>query len=75
MWITEEFGSGYKLMCGIGQVLGFYKTKEEAVAARDAIRAKENGDDFFDEDALWEQHVHDKHVDQEDRMGVPEDQR
>lgn len=32
-------------------------------------------DDYFNEDALWEQHVHDKHVAQEDRMGVPEDQR
>lgn len=32
-------------------------------------------DGYINDDALWEQHVHDKHVDQENRMGVPEDQR
>lgn len=36
---------------------------------------RKNCEPYIDDDALWEQHVHDKHVAQEDAMGVPEDQR
>ncbi len=41
MWITEDFGTRFKLMAGIGQVLGFYETYEQAKEARAAINKKE----------------------------------
>jgi len=34
MWITEDFGTRFKLMAGVGQVLGFYDTYEQAKEAR-----------------------------------------
>lgn len=37
MWITEDFGTRFKLMAGVGQVLGFYDSYEQAKEARAAI--------------------------------------
>lgn len=36
---------------------------------------RRSNDGYFDEDALWEQAVHNRAVAREDAMGVPEDQR
>lgn len=41
MWITEDFGTRFKLMAGIGQVIGFYDTIEQAREARAAIAKAE----------------------------------
>lgn len=54
------------------------KIDDAHVEALDIELQEINHEDDFPEpdfDKLWEQHVNDKHVAAEDRIGVPEDQR